>query len=86
MEKFPPRGRTINDRKFLKLHSFPGEGLFSIREKILAVIIWWNLTKLFFVKSKNQTHADTIKKHHQILPKNKTKKYLKEKRPPKIQI
>lgn len=43
------------------------------------MIIWWNLTKLFFVKPKNQTHAGTIKKHHQILPKNKTKKYLKEK-------
>lgn len=79
MEKFPPKGRTINDRKFLKLHSFPGEGLFSIREKILAVIIWWNLTKLFFVKSKNQTHAGTIKKHHQILPKKLNLKISQEK-------
>lgn len=47
------------------------------------MIIWWNLTKLCFVKSKNQTHAVTIKNHHRILPKKKPKKkYLKKKKRP----
>lgn len=58
-------------------NSFPREGLFPIREKILAVIKIYSYEieqNLLFVNWKqNQKHADTIKKHHQILSKKISK-------------